>query len=338
MALANCRRLKDCDVTWLYGPMKAYGRGDDTPTTLNTSPPPSQLETPTGYPDRKPILKKKTASEMILQRSLLQHTLLQHAGAILKAQEADNGQSRSTSSPASSLGRLTGQKTASLDRTPPYTSSSLSSPSEGRHIHFNNEVSQCIAVEAKDGEGEHGEWPGTFDDGDFINDSIAMEQDFPEAACDSRSPSRSCNENRTIAPLPSTTLKYRGDTPEPPAGSLLDRWYHNYSTSSPSPWPSVETLRPSQSSHSLRLDDADHHDSRSSWQRHPRHAYPSHRSSSWLGESEDEFDIDQDLTSGDALPYEDGDFSDTGVFDKMVDAVNTAKDIAHVIWNVGWRR
>lgn len=26
-----------------------------------------------------------------------------------------------------------------------------------------------------------------------------------------------------------------------------------------------------------------------------------------------------------------------GLFGRAVDAVNTAKDIAHVIWNVGWR-
>lgn len=26
-----------------------------------------------------------------------------------------------------------------------------------------------------------------------------------------------------------------------------------------------------------------------------------------------------------------------GLFEKAVDTVNTAKDIAHMIWNVGWR-
>jgi hypothetical protein len=32
------------------------------------------------------------------------------------------------------------------------------------------------------------------------------------------------------------------------------------------------------------------------------------------------------------------DSMNSGLFGKVVDTVNTARDIAHVIWNVGWRR
>lgn len=155
-----------------------------------------------------------------------------------------------------------------------------------RRIHFNNEVSQCIAVEAKSEEHTP-----------VLDDSIAMKQVSPE-------PSVNNNENKTIAPLPSTTLKYRADTP-PPSRSLLDRWYNNYSTSTLSHTPSMETLRPSPS---------------------------------WMSDSEDEFELDDDLTSGEALPGEDGEWAESGALDKVIDAVNTARDIAHVIWNVGWRR
>lgn len=44
--------------------------------------------------------------------------------------------------------------------------------------------------------------------------------------------------------------------------------------------------------------------------------------------------------SGMFLPYEEDedDVVTEGLFGKVVDAVNTAKDIAYVIWNVGWRR
>ncbi|KAK3076919.1 hypothetical protein LTS18_011647, partial [Coniosporium uncinatum] len=44
--------------------------------------------------------------------------------------------------------------------------------------------------------------------------------------------------------------------------------------------------------------------------------------------------------SGMFMPYEEDedDVVATGLFGKVVDTVNTAKDIAHVIWNVGWRR
>jgi hypothetical protein len=227
---------------------------------------------------------------------------------------------------------------ASTDDTASSTPlSSAPGPNERRHIHFNNEVSQCIAVEAKDGEEEQEKWPVTLEDGISTNDNIAMEQAPPTTPPDSRSPPRSSssisNENKTIAPLPSTTLKYRGDTP-PPAGSLLSRWYNSYSTSSLSRTPSMETLRPSPPPPSFPVDEDDNHSDLGQWQS-PRH----HQSSSWLSDSEDDLELDQDLTSGDVMPYEDGDWPDTGgVLDKMVDAVNTARDIAHVIWNVGWRR
>jgi hypothetical protein len=39
------------------------------------------------------------------------------------------------------------------------------------------------------------------------------------------------------------------------------------------------------------------------------------------------------------MPLEDDeeDPAQPGLIGKVVDTVNTAKDIAHVIWNVGWR-
>ena len=43
--------------------------------------------------------------------------------------------------------------------------------------------------------------------------------------------------------------------------------------------------------------------------------------------------------SGMFMPYEEGDDpANAGLFGKVIDTVNTAKDIAHVIWNVGWHR
>ena len=44
--------------------------------------------------------------------------------------------------------------------------------------------------------------------------------------------------------------------------------------------------------------------------------------------------------SGMFMPYEEDedDVVSQGLFGKVVDTENTAKDIAHVIWNVGWRR
>jgi hypothetical protein len=39
------------------------------------------------------------------------------------------------------------------------------------------------------------------------------------------------------------------------------------------------------------------------------------------------------------MPYEEGEMqSGDGIFGRVIDTVNTARDIAHVIWNVGWRK
>ncbi|KAJ5742132.1 hypothetical protein N7533_011541 [Penicillium manginii] len=250
--------LKDCDVTWLYGPLKT------------SFPPPSRLETPNSY-EPKPILKKKTASEAILQRSLSQHTLLQHAGAILKAQEA-NGWSRPpfprSNTDLDQIHHRTGSSTYSLGGTLTTSSSGMTSPSERRHIHFNDEVEQCIAVDVK--ESDEG-WPAVDDESSSDDGVVMMREISGQASLSNRSTPRNSfsSDSKIIAPLPSTTLKYRGDTPEPRESmSILDRWSSlpssqpSTSTSNStklSPTPSVETLRPphSQSSANFLLDDDD---------------------------------------------------------------------------------
>ncbi|KAJ5458926.1 hypothetical protein N7530_010870 [Penicillium desertorum] len=188
--------LKDCDVTWLYGPLK------------------SSVE------HRKPILKKKTASEAILQRSLSQHTLLQHAGAILKAQEAENNWARPpfprSNTDLDHLHHRTGSSTYSLGGTLTTSSSSgMTSPNERRHIHFNNEVVQCIAVEAK---GYEDDWPATFEDEPSSDDGVVLMRQISSRSSLSNctTPRNSFNDGKTIAPLPSTTLKYLGDPPRAP--------------------------------------------------------------------------------------------------------------------------
>lgn len=100
------------------------------------------------------------------------------------------------------------------------TSSGLQSPSERRHIHFNNEVEQCIAVDSKEDDEAEDEGPqSTFsEDDDEDDEGIVMMKQVPsKAKLSNRSTPRNSfsGESKTIKPLPSTTLKYRGDTPEP---------------------------------------------------------------------------------------------------------------------------
>ncbi|KAJ5963132.1 hypothetical protein N7481_013437 [Penicillium waksmanii] len=341
--------LKDCDVTWLYGPLKTSASTDAM--TSDCSPPPSRLETPNSYLERKPILKKKTASEAILQRSLSQHTLLQHAGAILKAQEA-NGWSRPpfprSNTDLDQIHHRTGSSTYSLGGTLTTSSSGMTSPSERRHIHFNDEVEQCIAVDIKEGDGD---WPAVDDESSSDDGVIMMRQIAGQASLSNRSTPRNSfsSDSKTIAPLPSTTLKYRGDTPEP-RESILARWSSlssqpastSTSTSSKlSPTPSVETLRPPQSSANFLLDDDDEDPSLDFTGHYRTQDQP------WfVPEDEDEM-TDRPLrltSSGMFMPYGEGEGEgegepvSNGLLGRVVDTVNTARDIAHVIWNVGWRR
>ncbi|KAL4878240.1 hypothetical protein BJY04DRAFT_115383 [Aspergillus karnatakaensis] len=307
--------LKDCDVTWLYGPLKTPHAREKR---LNVSPPPSCTDSPSLCPDRKSILKKRTASETILQRSLSQNKLLQHAGAILKAQEAEHSRSR----PGLGVHLQGFEKLGddSYDRgleTPRarfatnLSSPGAGSPSEKRHIHFNKEVLQCIAVEAKEEEEEWLEFGGdaSWDDSFIVKPVTPSGRNTPRGCTN--------NENKTIAPLPSTTLKYRGDTPEPQPSKTASRW-------------SWAKYLPG---HRLYPSALGGH----AWDSAPN-ADESDRS--WFVDSPEDDEAAQNFylaSLGFSSQDNEGSSNADVLFDKMMDTVNTARDIAHVIWNVGWR-
>jgi hypothetical protein len=77
------------------------------------------------------------------------------------------------------------------------------------------------------------------------------------------------------------------------------------------------------------------------WQ--PKHAgYDLALDRPWFVNPDDDEELERgaDLrltSSGMFMPYED-ESSHPGLFGRVLDTVNTARDIAHVIWNVGWRR
>lgn len=339
--------LKDCDVTWLYGPLKTSKNFGS-----NASPPPTHLTTPNMCQPRKPILKKKTASETMLQRSLSQHTLLQRAGALLKAKEAANAQDQSISRSRHQQDQTGSTTPTAIAGTPTTVSvSDIGSPNERRHIHFNNEVVQCIAIEAKDEEEEYGKYQIGLEDGLFSDNITVTNQMLSNTASGNMSSPRN-NENKTIAPLPSTTL--RGEMPEPPASSLFERWFGSRSSPSPSPTPPKDLRRSSEPSANFLLDDDDDYDDeydsnggfdfswQSNWQsKQVSSASTQIRPHSVSSEDdEDGLEMDRDfhLTSDMFSLGEYSESPDAGIFDRMLDTVNTAKDIAHVIWNVGWRR
>ena len=232
-------------------------------------------------------------------------------------------------------------------------SSGLQSPSERRHIHFNNEVEQCIAVDSKEDDEIEGEPQCNFSDEDDEDDEgVVMMKLLPsKAKTSNRSTPRNSfsSESKTIKPLPSTTLKYRGDTPEPNEVQQfcgMNRFWPTQKALSPSP--SQETLRPPRPQANFLLDDDDE-DVDIQWQP-PSYSNPTSSSHENLSsqqpplQSEDEYDPGPGMRrtpSGMLMPYDEEEEEaamNNSLFGRVVDTVNTARDIAHVIWNVGWRR
>lgn len=157
--------------------------------------------------------------------------------------------------------------------------------------------------------------------------------------------------------LPSTTLKYRGDTPEPPEdGSTREAGLWGAAKSGLFQSSSQETLKPSKPSSNFLLDDEEDD---MGWQPSSSSSSSSATASSDKGktafpkgglpmQSTDDEDEEAEMEnrglrrtpSGMFMPYngDEEELANHGVLGKVIDTVNTARDIAHVIWNVGWRR
>ena len=150
------------------------------------------------------------------------------------------------------------------------------------------------------------------------------------------------NESKTIAMLPSTTLKYRGDTPDPikqQEKQMDGAWNKGFKIPQS---PSQETIKPSISASNFVLGDEEE-DVDMNWQPSlsRRDSISLHQSQTGsLREDDDGLEEREGLRrtpSGMFMPYDENDHNTTGLLGKVIDTVNTAKDIAHVIWNVGWR-
>jgi hypothetical protein len=162
-------RLKDCDVTWLYGPLRT--RSDRSLRIRSCSPASSTLIPKSNFLLKKPILKKRNTSEIMLQRSV------------------------------------------------------LASPGTGeeKHIHFNEQVEQCISLEMKGGKDEEPDSYAIqdYDSSDSNDGAIMMKRTnskwgLPLISSRQGKPrANSSADSKTIAVLPSTTLK-RGGKALPP--------------------------------------------------------------------------------------------------------------------------
>ncbi|KAJ8105825.1 hypothetical protein OPT61_g9946 [Boeremia exigua] len=360
--------LKDVDVTWLYGPMQpACNRF----ASQQNSEPVSRLSKSSSFLGnvRKPILKKRSMSEAMLQKSLSSSSLVAEAAEMAQQQRSPTV-SLERRKPRPIIGRKTSDlptassllsRTTSREPTDYFTSrstSGLHSPYEGekKHIRFDDKVEQCIAIETKDGDDDeddfnHNPWASQNDDDSSSDEGVVMmkrsrkNKRRPLSRTSSKtSISSSKAGNKTIEKLPSTTLKYRTDSPdvsEQQQSHSLGFWR----SSRLSPSPSQETLRPSHPSSNFLLpeddDDEEYFNPSGAFgvQRPatPTTSDPYSLRNKHLGVSES--GGLRRTASGMIAPFEDTDDEPQrgGILGSVVDTVNTARDIAHVIWNVGWK-
>jgi hypothetical protein len=342
--------LKDCDVTWLYGPLQSGAKPvHDTqtePSSVSISKTSSLVNL-----KKKPILKKRSMSEVMLQRSLSTASLLKQATAAVQAQETRGilrphrrGTVDYFAYPFSSRRMSNG----SSSLAPSTESSGIVSPNtERKHIHFNESVEQCIAVDVKGEEEEDVAMDSDpYGDSSDSDDGVMMKRvrTKKRPILKKRVSKTKSVEGKTIAMLPSTTLKYREDTPEPKETAMK----HSRSPLM-SPSSSQETLRPAKPSGKFFLGEEDEEESglddallspSSGWSSPPNECPNGGlRRTVSSGSLNDAPAGMRRTASGMLMPYEEGDPNNgDGIFGRVIDTVNTARDIAHVIWNVGWRK
>lgn len=298
-------------------------------------------------------------SEVMLQKSLSSSSLLKQATAAVQAQQ--DGPARLTrpvlqraatdyiTFPFSSR-RLSRMNTSVLQSK---NSSGVASPStERKHIHFDEQVQQCIAVDVRGEEDEdeevgHGQWNGDDDsdsDGVMMKKTAAKKKPLKLR----KSPKVAANsDSRTIAMLPSTTLKSREDSEELQDTAMRHSASPMRSPVLLSPTGSQETLRPSKTSGKFYVGDSDEdeeeEEGNSTPAPSPTDALPHARVSGLLrtastGSLSEPAGMRR-TESGMLMPYVEGEVSgNDGIIGRVLDTVNTARDIAHVIWNVGWRK
>ncbi|KAF2227977.1 hypothetical protein BDZ85DRAFT_287145 [Elsinoe ampelina] len=343
--------LKESDVTWLYGPLQPATSHPITHATPEKSP--NHTCSQTSFA-KKPILKKRSMSEVMLQRSLSANSLVKQAAASVQAQ-----QSTPTIRPTATLLRGASDFNTSLqsqtisrdqlDYFSTISSSGGNTPSEGpkRHIRFDDKVEQCIAIDCKDQD--------QYDDDSSEDESDSDSESSDDGVLTMRKPRRrrptvgrrngsrsSSSSAKIIEKLPDTTLKYKTDSPEPARTAIQLPFLSGWGTSSSklAQSPSQETIRPVDASRNFLIaDDEEDADRDMPW--HPARQGGASTPKPRMDDTDEGHSNMRRTPSGMFMPYDDDDdevATELGLFGRVSETINTAKDIAHVIWNVGWRK
>ncbi|KAF5702850.1 hypothetical protein FMUND_13276 [Fusarium mundagurra] len=328
-------RLKDHDITWLYGPLHSVPNPfDSTQTELSEVPLP-KTDSDVNL-DRKPILKKRSMSEEILQRSLSTASISKQARAAGKMQETED---LSLPFPRCQLDSTNSSVTLVTE-----SSGTISPNGERKRTHFNEQVEQCIAVEVEgihndDNEPDSGQYGDGSDPDDGVMVKCRKTRTWP--FLERNTPESKLPEGKTIAMLPSTTIKNWEDYPEQ-VGTAS-----KHSRSPVMPSSSEDNHGPDKQTQTFVVEERDQ-DSLDDVRLSPCKSWPPSLAEnttsglpSWLSSnSVCEEPVGMRITpSGMLMPYEEEEIpSADGILGRIIDTVNTARDIAHVIWTVGWKK
>lgn len=344
-------------MTWLYGPLQpAISR----PITHDAPDPTPEFGTDTKSSNtKKPILKKRTMSEVMLRRSLSANSLVKQAAASVQAQQYNsslrpsNFGSRGFVDPVARFNQAR-IPTHKASETSSSTASSSVASSSGdqtpvdeyrRHIRFDDKVGQCIAIDCKGPDMYDDTDIGIHGDGSDSDDGVlTMQRTRRRRATTVRKPASQSNKApaRIIEKLPDTTLKYKSDSPGSRKNSTSSFTTSFWSSNKITPSASQETLRPLNASRNFLIssDDEDDVGPDTAW--HPPVLYGGAQAVNEKSMAGDEtLPSLRQTPSGMLMPYDDDDeeiATEGGLFTRVSDTFNTARDIAHVIWNVGWRK
>lgn len=197
--------LKDSDVTWLYGPILIDEHDDDTNHddrrgSTATSAVAGDISIARKKPGPKPILKKRTVEDMIISHLNLRKLEIATARTELeqkRREEAEqqqrreaaanlaerppeyfdynaisaklNSQYKNFSQPNSRAVLSTNLRSDEAEQPQPQQPQQPEVPKLERHIHFNDEVQQCIAVNEQPPL-DYDDYYDEYDDDDYYND------------------------------------------------------------------------------------------------------------------------------------------------------------------------
>lgn len=200
--------LKACDVTWLYGPLQwrpckvDNSHGELLNSMLSKTKPLAHTVT------KKSILKKRTKSELMLQHSLVSASSLKQVTASIHVRANDVDESNCpTKSDLIPLSLPSRQVVSAIAVESTDAETVLTSSTDRKHIHFNEQVEQCIAIDVGVNEDDDADIDRYYDDKDS-KDGVQMKK----VGDPRRKTPRKGTDCKIISKLPSTMLKQGANT------------------------------------------------------------------------------------------------------------------------------